>query len=191
MQTKAFLGALAAVLALGIAPAASEPPGARPAAHEELTRHLDSVLDQLHGLAARWRGHFHHGGPRGGRPLITLMLRQSDELELSHEQIMGLKELRADFRREAIRRRADLRIAEMDLMALLDADTVDLAKVEAKVRGIGEQRAELRLLRIRAIEDGKALLTSEQRSKLRTLLSQHRQPRQRSGGSGGHSGRRL
>ena len=73
-----------------------------------------------------------------------------------------------------MKRDADLRVAEMDLETLRRADPVDLARVEAKVREIERARADLRVARIRTIEQGKAQLTAEQREKLRMLAAEPR-----------------
>jgi len=182
MRTHIPFGLFLALLALATPAAALEPTAPIPAAHEELGRSLDELIGQLHDLGGRWREHF-APSPRGERPLITLMLRYKDELGLSADQVQSLERLRADFQREAIRRDADLRIAVMDLAALLEKDPVDLGPVEAKLREVERLRVDLRLARIRAIEQGKAQLTAEQRAKLRTLLAEpeHGWPRPRRG----------
>ncbi len=180
MRAHIPLGLLLAFLALAAPAAASEQTAPIPAAHEEVGRTLDDLIGQLHDLGGRWREHF-APSPRGERPLITLMLRYKDELGLSPDQVQSLERLRADFQREAIRRDADLRIAEMDLATLLEKDPVDLGQVEAKVKEIERQRGDLRLARIRAIEQGKAQLSPEQRGKLRTLLTEPSPPRPRQG----------
>jgi len=171
MRTHTLVGLFLAILTLAMPAAAAAPAPPVPAAHEEVGRTLDDLLGQLHALGGRWREHF-APSPRGERPLITLMLRHKDELGLSPDQVQSLERLRADFQREAIRRDADLRIAEMDLATLLDREPVDLGQVEAKVRETERLRADLRLARIRAIEQGKAQLTPEQRTKLRSLLAE-------------------
>ncbi|KRT74555.1 MAG: hypothetical protein XU13_C0007G0060 [Candidatus Rokubacteria bacterium CSP1-6] len=182
MRTHIPFGLFLALLALATPAAALEPTAPIPAAHEELGRSLDELIGQLHDLGGRWREHF-APSPRGERPLITLMLRYKDELGLSADQVQSLERLRADFQREAIRRDADLRIAVMDLAALLEKDPVDLGPVEAKLREVERLRVDLRLARIRAIEQGKSQLTAEQRAKLRTLLAEpeHGWPRPRRG----------
>ena len=172
MRSRFPLIVLVLALGAGVPPSAAEPPAVRPVVHDELSRSLDELASQLHGLTERWRGHFGRGEAPGERPLITLMLGWRQELGLSAAQIERLERLRAEFQRDAIRRDADLRVAEMDLAALLRTDTVDLAAAEAKVREIERLRAETRLARIRAIEEGKMQLTVEQRAKLRTLLAQ-------------------
>lgn len=105
------------------------------------------------------------------RPLISLMLRHREELQLSDEQVKALEALRSDFQKEAVRRSAEIRVAELELQELLREDPVDLGKVEAKVRQIEALRAEHRLSRIKTIERGKALLTPEQRRKLESLTA--------------------
>jgi Spy/CpxP family protein refolding chaperone len=98
------------------------------------------------------------------------MLRFRHDLGLTAEQVQTLERLRADFAREASRRQDELRAAERDLAALLETDPVDLGAVESKIRDIERLRGDLRLGRIRTIEQGRALLTPAQRERLRTLL---------------------
>jgi Spy/CpxP family protein refolding chaperone len=108
---------------------------------------------------------------RAGRPLITIMLHHRTELGLTPEQVTRLEALRGEFSREAIRRTADIRIAELDLATLLEQEPADLSKVETKVREVAQLTADLRIARLRAIEQGKATLTPDQRTRLQTLLS--------------------
>jgi Spy/CpxP family protein refolding chaperone len=99
------------------------------------------------------------------------MLNWREELALSPAQVQSLERLRSDFQREATRRAADLRAAETALGTTLQTEPVDLAAVEAKLRDIERQRADLRLARVKTIEQGKGQLTPEQRTKLSTLLA--------------------
>lgn len=141
-----------------------------PAFHEGITQTWDALSRHLEDMGSRLSEHFRRAEIREERPLISLMLRHRDQLGLSKDQVQGLERLRDSFQREVIRSEADLRIADMDLASLLNADPADLQKVEAKVREIERLKADLRLARIRTIEKGKALLTTEQRAKLNNLL---------------------
>jgi Spy/CpxP family protein refolding chaperone len=170
MHINRLVARVAVVLALAAPAAAGEDRSAMPVTHEELSRAFDELAGQLHGLGERWRGHFSQGQP-GERPLISIMLSHRDELGLSVAQVQELERLRGEFQKQAIKHDAALRVAEMDLTALLTKDTVDMATAEAKVREIERLRADLRLDRIRTIEQGKALLTPEQRGKLAGVLS--------------------
>jgi Spy/CpxP family protein refolding chaperone len=167
------IAALATILlAAAVSPAISgEPPEPIPVVHEQITRAWDQVAGQLEKFGSLWREHFRADAGSSERPLITLMLRHREELRLSTDQVRDLERLKGEFQREAIRREADIRIAEMDLSSLLNTAPVDLAKVETKVREVERFKADLRLARIRAVEQGKALLSPEQVAKLNDLLT--------------------
>lgn len=175
MKPMRYLAVLTAVVAAA-APAAAQPRPEAPPRYEDLGRSLDDAL----ALLQRWGGWARQGhgpGPMGGeRPLISMALRHRAELGLSAAQAEALERLRSDFQREAIKREADIRVAELDVAALLARDQADLAAVEAKVREIERLRADLRLARIRTIEQGRAQLTPEQREKLRALVAEPRPP---------------
>jgi Spy/CpxP family protein refolding chaperone len=111
------------------------------------------------------------------RPLISIMLHYRYDLELSPQQVHDLEELRDRYQREAVRYDADLRISEMELQRLLKADLVDLEQVEAKLHDFERLKVELQLARIRALEQGKALLLPEQYEKLQSLLGESRYSR--------------
>lgn len=113
-----------------------------------------------------------HGETALERPIITLMLRHRHKLDLSLQQVQHLEDLRDGYQREAIRSDAGIRIAEVDLKRLLKADTVDLEQVNGKLQEIEHLKAEMRLARIRAIEQAKTLLSPEQREKLSPLLGE-------------------
>jgi Spy/CpxP family protein refolding chaperone len=172
MATRQTLAGLAAVMTvMGPAAGSAQAPAPAPVTHEDLGRTLDDLAARVHGLGERFLGHFAPGESRSERPLVTFMLDHRQDLGLTPAQVEALDRIRADFQREAIKLDADQRVAQMDVAALLRADQVDLAQVEAKVREVERLRADLRLGRIRAIEQGKAQLTADQRAKLRTLLA--------------------
>ncbi len=181
MRITYALGVLALTLTMVLPPAAAEPPSLAPSMHEELGRAMDELAGHIRGLEERWQAYSMGSEPAGERPLISIMLSHRQELGLSAAQVRELERLRAEFQREAIKRDADQRVAELDLAALLQADPVDLAKVEAKVHEIERLRAEMRLARIRTIEQGKAQLTQDQRGKLAGLLAAPWPPRPKAG----------
>ena len=123
-----------------------------------------SPQDSMHGMGGMMSGM--SMGHTGERALITRALQQREQLGLTADQVKALEAARAEFAEDAKRRGADIEAAEKELGSLLGEPTVDLAKVEAKVRQIASQQADLRLARIRTLERGKAILTGDQRAKL-------------------------
>jgi hypothetical protein len=138
----------------------------------ELAQNWDDFARDMRDWVNRWWSRFGTGAGREERPLISLMLSHREKLGLSADQVRQLERLRDDFQRESIRKDADQRIAELDLERLLEGPSVDMARVEAKIREIEKLRADLRLARIRAVEKGKEQLTPEQRAKLQDILGE-------------------
>ena len=85
------------------------------------------------------------GMPEGmGMPRPSQLVRMlKAELGLSDEQTKGAKEIFFQVMKANIKQRADLRIAELELQELLEAEPVDMAKVEAKLKAIEGRRTTL------------------------------------------------
>ena len=143
----------------------AEPDKSRPTIPDEVGEAWDRVQQLLQDWSDRLRDRFGARESVESRPAISEMLSRKDELGLSPEQVKKLEQVRDNFERQSIRNRADSRIVELDIATLLDQPAVDLARVEAKVREAEKLRADLRIARIRAIEQAKAVLTPEQRKK--------------------------
>jgi hypothetical protein len=129
----------------------------------------ESIGRKLRELLDRVKENFTFEISAEDRAPISLMLRNRERLGLTAEQVKHLEQVRNDFAKESIRNEASLRIAELDLASLLEAQPVDMPRVEAKIRDIERIRADLRIARVRSIEKGKAHLSAEQRRKLQEL----------------------
>ncbi len=103
------------------------------------------------------------------RSPTSFWLQHRAELKLTPEQIEKLEALHTDFRKEAIRRSADRQVAELELETLLRKEPVDLTQIEAKTKQIATLEAEGQFARIKTQEQGKALLSPEQRQESETL----------------------
>jgi Spy/CpxP family protein refolding chaperone len=140
--------------------------------HEELGQAWSVLGRELEGLFGRLQEHLGSMGAREEGPSVSAIIRNREKLDLSSEQVRNLERLRKDFEKQSIRKEADIRVAKLDLQALLDAQPVDMTKVEAKVREIERLRADLRFARIRAAQKAKEQLSVEQRQKLDELLAE-------------------
>jgi Spy/CpxP family protein refolding chaperone len=108
------------------------------------------------------------GMPEGMRmPRPSQLVRMlKAELGLSDEQVKQLTQIFSQAMKTRIKQGADLRIAELELEELLEAEPVDMGQVESKLKAIEGLRTTLRLTLIKAHEQAKGLLTPEQRQKL-------------------------
>jgi Spy/CpxP family protein refolding chaperone len=123
--------------------------------------------EMMQGMRPHGAWFYGRGGHEG--PLISLMLQWKDQLGLTADQERSLRELRANYEKEAVTRTSEIDVAELELKWMLEQDKADLTKVEAQVRKIALLRADRRTARIKTIEAGKAVLTPEQAEKFKRL----------------------
>jgi Spy/CpxP family protein refolding chaperone len=177
MRKFILLGSLAGCLLIAVPAMSAEPERSRPSVPEELTDAWERFQRALHEWGGRLWERVGRRGSREDRPVISQALNNREALGLSADQVRKLEQLRDGFQRQSIRNDADLRIVEIDIAALLENDPVDLAKLEAKMREEEKLRTDLRLARIRAIEQARGLLNTEQKKKLQELNPQTLVPR--------------
>jgi Spy/CpxP family protein refolding chaperone len=147
---------------------AAEPSAPRPIP-EELSEAWDRFQHALQDWSGRLWERFGSRGTREDRPVISQLLSNRETLNLSADQVRKLEQLRDNFQRQAIRSDADLRIVELDIATLLDNEPVDMGKLEHKIRESEKLRTDLRIARIRTIEQARGVLTSEQKKKFQEL----------------------
>ena len=107
------------------------------------------------------------GGPPpgfGGPPPEVL-----EQLGLSSAQQAKIAALRDESERKMIRAEADARIAELDVRALLEAETPDAAAIDAAIDRAGTLRTAMQKIGISGWLGIRAVLTAEQRAKLPKL----------------------
>lgn len=172
MHRKIFFWGLALMLFVAVPARGAEPERPRSPVPEELSESWERFQRALHEWGGRMWERLGPRGAREDRPVISQMLNNKEALGLSSDQVRRLEQLRDNFQRQTIRNEADLRIMELDIAALLDSEPVDMTKLETKMREEEKLRTDLRIARIRAIEQGKALLNADQRKKLTELMRQ-------------------
>ena len=161
------IDAVVLALALGSVVCASAADGekSRPSIPDEVGEAWDRFQQLLQDWSDRFRERLGGRETVENRPAISQILSRREALALSAEQVKKLEQLRDNFERLSIRNNAETRIVELDIASLLETPNPDLAKVEAKVREAEKLRADLRIARIKVIEQAKAVLTPEQRKK--------------------------
>jgi Spy/CpxP family protein refolding chaperone len=119
----------------------------------------------------------------GSAPIISLALRHRDELKLSQEQAANLEKTRTHYQEQIAPLRQQLQTLESEISTLMQETPADLIQVKAKIHDSEKLRSELRYQRIEALENGKSILTAQQRDQLKSLLASRqnrRHPRQAS-----------
>lgn len=144
---------------------------------------LPSLADEGHGRRM-------HGGHRqaeqedhGGHYLKHL-LKHEKEIGLTPEQVGKLKAMQLDFERTEARTEADIKIAKLELHALLEDEQADLPAIQAKVEQLKKAEEALLLSAIKAKREAIAMLTPDQREKDRARREQMKSEEKAQHGSG-------
>lgn len=106
-----------------------------------------------------------------GRHFDKIYMMAVKQLNLNADQKKKADALKTDFQKKAIKAKADIKIAEVELKEMLAAEPVNLDKVKQKVSDIYAKKAEKKMLWIRTVEDFKKVLTPEQKEKFREIIS--------------------
>ncbi len=91
------------------------------------------------------------------------------DLDLSAEQVQKVEKVRLKAQRKAIKLRADLKLARLDLRELLQSDHPNKTAIYKKLDQIGALRTKLEKTHIDARLEICNLLTPEQRAKLQEI----------------------
>jgi Spy/CpxP family protein refolding chaperone len=104
-------------------------------------------------------------------PWVSIALRHQKDLSLSPDQVAALEKIRTQFRDQSTPIQEQLRATESDLAASLQQTPANLIQAKLKIEQAEKLRSQLRYLRVEALENGKSVLTAQQRDQLKNLVS--------------------
>jgi periplasmic protein CpxP/Spy len=143
--------------------------------------------DAEHGKGSGKDGHGYRGGHGAGMMgglhastghLLRHMLKHSTEIGLKDEQVSKLKDMQLNLDKTRIKAEADIMISERELRAMVEDDKADLSAIESKLKDGEAQEVGLRMAAIKMRREALALLTPDQRGKLKSehekMLPPHR-----------------
>lgn len=113
-----------------------------------------------------------HDGMNGMKKGRHHLWRLLAGLGLDEKQKVAIKEIKSRVAKDAIRKKADIEVARIELRDILDKDQIDMAAAEATLKKMSSLQADIRLSRIKKMQEIKAKLTPEQRKKLKEMREQ-------------------
>ncbi len=102
------------------------------------------------------------GGPH---PFIGMFKK----LGLDEKQKEAIKEIHFRTAKEMIKKKADIKVAKIELMEILSKDPVDMTAVETAVKKSEGLKAEMKIMHIKAMEEIKSNLNAEQKAKFSSM----------------------
>ncbi|MBI5508323.1 MAG: periplasmic heavy metal sensor [Deltaproteobacteria bacterium] len=110
------------------------------------------------------------GGGRGFRPEMIAVI--GAELGVADSVLGQIKDKSYKSDQEAIKLRADLDSARLEMRRLMDEDKPDPAKVMKQIDAVGNLETELKKNRVRLLLSVRELLTPDQRKKLQKVMAE-------------------
>ena len=107
-------------------------------------------------------------------PWISIALKHQSELSLTPDQVATLEKIRTQHRDQSAPIQEQLRAVEGEIAGALENTPANLIQAKVKIDQAEKLRAELRYRRVEALENGKSVLTAQQRDQLKNLASARR-----------------
>ena len=117
---------------------------------------------------------------------LKQLLKHGKEIGLTPEQISKLKTMQLDLGRAQARAEADIKVATLELHALVEDEQADSAAIQAKVDQLKKAEGGLLFTSIKSRRDAMATLTPEQREKDHAMRGKMMEMMM--GGEGQHTG---
>ena len=126
----------------------------------------------------------HHGHmesctmDRPGEEMGDMMhkcLEHADKLGLSEEQINKIKPIHRDMQKKEARFKADLKVAEIEMMEIMEVKDFDLEKAAAQVKKIADIKTAHHLEMLKSMKEVHSILTDEQFKKMKKMMHMKRE----------------
>jgi Spy/CpxP family protein refolding chaperone len=109
-----------------------------------------------------------------GAPLISIALNHKSELNLTPDQVTNLENIRSHYQSQVTPVQQHLAGVEKEIATLTQQSPANLIEIKNKLQQSEQFRTELRYLRIEALENGRSVLTDQQKDQLKTLVQSSR-----------------
>jgi Spy/CpxP family protein refolding chaperone len=100
-----------------------------------------------------------------------MCMGHADMMGLTDDQMMKMKPLHREMQKKQIRSNADLKLAEIELMEIMEVKDFDLDKATSAVKKIEDIKTAQHLEMLKAMKDMRAILTDEQFKNMQKMMS--------------------
>jgi Spy/CpxP family protein refolding chaperone len=102
--------------------------------------------------------------------MAGMCIEHADMLGLTDDQITKMKPIHREMQKKQARFKADLKIAEIELMEIMDVKDFDLEKASSQVKKIAEIKTAHQLEMLTAMKEMRTMLTDEQFKKMKKMM---------------------
>jgi Spy/CpxP family protein refolding chaperone len=102
---------------------------------------------------------------------MGMCMAHADKMGLSDDQMAKMRPLHIGMQKKQARYNADLKIAEIELMEIMDMKDFDLDKANFAVKKIAEIKTAHQLEMLKAMKEMRSILTDEQFRNMKKMMS--------------------
>jgi Spy/CpxP family protein refolding chaperone len=103
--------------------------------------------------------------------MMGMCIEHADMMGLTDDQIMKMKPLHSEMQKKQARFQADKKIAEIELMEIMEVKDFDLEKASAAVKKIADIKTAHHLEMLKAMKEMRTILTDEQFKKMKMMMT--------------------
>ncbi len=123
-----------------------------------------------YGHSSSRHGYGRHMGPhQSASQFIQHILKFKQAMAITDEQESQLHSINTNFKKTKIKMEAEMELANLDLHELLRNDQAALSDIESKLKNVHALKADLLMASVKAKREAKAVLTPEQRQRMKAV----------------------
>jgi Spy/CpxP family protein refolding chaperone len=103
--------------------------------------------------------------------MMGMCIEHADKMGLTDDQIMKMKPIHREMQKKQARFKADLKIAEIELMEIMEVKDFNMEKASSAVKKIAQIRTANHLEMLKAMKEMRAILTDEQFKNMKNMMS--------------------
>jgi len=101
--------------------------------------------------------------------MMGMCLDNADKIGLTEEQVNKVTPLHREMKKNQVRYKADIKLAEMDLMEIMEVKDFDLEKATAASKKIADTKSAYHTDMLKLMKEVRSILTEEQFKKLQKM----------------------
>jgi Spy/CpxP family protein refolding chaperone len=102
--------------------------------------------------------------------MMGMCIEHSAKMGLTDDQIMEMKPMHREMQKSQVRYKADLKVAEIELMEIMDVKDFDMEKAGIAVKKIAEIKTAHQLEMLNNMKKMRTILTDEQFKKMKVMM---------------------
>ena len=135
------------------------------------------AFSQMKNMPMKGEGEKHGHGKMMGMgdmdrmgDMMGMCIEHADKMGLTDDQVMKMKPVHSEMQKKQARFKADLKIAEIELMEIMEVKDFDLEKASSAVKKIEDIKTAHHLEMLKAMKEMRTILTDEQFKEMKKMI---------------------